>query len=31
LPKHKGAPVKAITSTKKLAVAGGGNEEWEEF
>jgi hypothetical protein len=31
LPKHKGAPVKAITSTKKLAVAGGSNEEWEEF
>ena len=31
LPKHKGAPGRVITSTKKLAVAGGANEEWEEF
>ena len=31
LPKQKGAPARAMASPKKLAVAGGGNEEWEEF
>jgi methyl-accepting chemotaxis protein-1 (serine sensor receptor) len=31
LPKQKGAPAGAMASPKKLAVAGGGNEEWEEF
>jgi methyl-accepting chemotaxis protein len=30
LPKPKGA-ARAMASPKKLAVAGGGNEEWEEF
>jgi methyl-accepting chemotaxis protein len=31
LPKPKGAPARAMASPKKLAVAGGSNEEWEEF
>ena len=31
LPKQKGAPARAMASPKKLAVAGGGNEEWEAF
>ncbi|MDP2110778.1 MAG: hypothetical protein Q8N48_16455, partial [Thiobacillus sp.] len=31
LPKSKGAPARAMASPKKLAVAGGSNEEWEEF
>jgi len=31
LPKPKGAPAKAMASPKRLAAAGGGNEEWEEF
>jgi hypothetical protein len=31
LPKPRSAPARAMTSPKKLAVAGGGNEEWEEF
>jgi methyl-accepting chemotaxis protein-1 (serine sensor receptor) len=31
LPKHRTAPARAMTSPKKLAVAGGGSEEWEEF
>ena len=31
LPKPKGAPARAMASPKKLAAAGGGNEEWEEF
>jgi methyl-accepting chemotaxis protein-1 (serine sensor receptor) len=30
LPKHKGAPTRVL-STRKLALAGGGNDEWEEF
>jgi uncharacterized phage infection (PIP) family protein YhgE len=31
LPKQKGAPARAMASPKKLAAAGGGSEEWEEF
>jgi methyl-accepting chemotaxis protein len=31
LPKPKGTPARAMASPKKLAVAGGSNEEWEEF
>ena len=31
LPKPTGAPARAMASPKKLAAAGGGNEEWEEF
>jgi hypothetical protein len=31
LPKPKGAPARTIAHRAKLAVAGGGNEEWEEF
>jgi len=31
LPKPKAAPARTMASPKKLAVAGGGNEEWEEF
>ncbi|HUX30024.1 MAG TPA: hypothetical protein VMV78_05260, partial [Thiobacillus sp.] len=31
LPKPKGAPARMIASPKKLAAAGGSNEEWEEF
>jgi aerotaxis receptor len=30
LPKQKGAPTRVL-STRKLALAGGGNDEWEEF
>jgi uncharacterized phage infection (PIP) family protein YhgE len=31
LPKQKSGPVRAVAHKNKLAVAGGGNEEWEEF
>ena len=31
LPRANGAPARAMASPKKLAAAGGGNEEWEEF
>jgi hypothetical protein len=31
LPKPKAAPARTMVSPKKLAVAGGSNEEWEEF
>ncbi|HJX57502.1 MAG TPA: methyl-accepting chemotaxis protein, partial [Thiobacillus sp.] len=31
LPMANGAPARAMSSPKKLAAAGGGNEEWEEF
>ncbi|MCD6706718.1 MAG: methyl-accepting chemotaxis protein, partial [Thiobacillus sp.] len=31
LPKSGGAPVRTIAHRNKLAVAGGGNAEWEEF
>jgi len=31
LPKPKAAPARTMASPKKLAVAGGSNEEWEEF
>jgi len=30
-PAPRSAPARAIASSKKLAVAGGGSEEWEEF
>jgi len=30
-PAPRAAPARAIASPKKLAVAGGGSEEWEEF
>jgi hypothetical protein len=29
--KPRSAPPRAMASPKRLAVAGGGNEEWEEF
>ena len=31
LPKSRPAPARAMPGSRKLAVAGGGNEEWEEF
>jgi hypothetical protein len=31
LPQRKGTPVRTMASPKKLAVAGGGNDEWEAF
>jgi hypothetical protein len=31
LPQRKGAPARAMASPKKLALAGGGNDEWEAF
>jgi hypothetical protein len=31
LPKQKSGPARAVAHKNKLAVAGGGNEEWEEF
>jgi methyl-accepting chemotaxis protein-1 (serine sensor receptor) len=30
-PAPRSAPARAIASSKRLAVAGGGSEEWEEF
>jgi len=30
-PAPRSAPARVIASSKKLAVAGGGSEEWEEF
>jgi methyl-accepting chemotaxis protein len=31
LPRHRGASARTITHRNKLVVAGGGNNEWEEF